>query len=203
MIPIVNNTVELPSEFSSQCSRSRIGKSGVVSDRHCYDREAYFHLLKESSEDCGGTLCLLEDFRRADEPPTNFRSASTYTVLQSLVYFAREQLRSTVMSLHIPDEPHPNPYAKFDSKLPSLAEYHNVKDYAWQFVTNPVQLLREWGCAISPPRDVEVLYRIREFGRDSSHHWERVTIFGYPIWIREGTAQRIKNQCGDKLRPVP
>lgn len=39
-----------------------------------------FWLAVGSEEDCGGTLCLLEDFRRADEPPTNFRSASTYTV---------------------------------------------------------------------------------------------------------------------------
>jgi hypothetical protein len=128
-------------------------------------------------------LCLLEDYRGDDERPVSFRQASTYTLLQSLIYYTRSQKLRTLLDEHVPNDPHPNSYARFDGKPASLAEYHNVRDHAYDFATSPVQLLSSWGCLQGSPRRVEVMYRIREFGRESAHSWERVTVFGYPIWI--------------------
>jgi hypothetical protein len=129
------------------------------------------------------TLCLVEDYRGEDSRPISFRQASTYTLLQSLVHYGRSHRLRTRLDNYVPDDPHPNPYAKFDGKPDSLAQYHNVKDHAFEFSRAPAGLLREWGCLVSSGRQIEVLYRIREFGRDGAYAWERVTVFGYPIWI--------------------
>jgi len=128
-------------------------------------------------------LCLLEDYRGEDERPVSFRNASAYTLLQSLIYYTRSRQTRTLLDDHIPDDPHTNPYARFDDRPASLSEYHNVQSHAYEFATDPVSLLQNWGCLVSPSRRIEVLYRIREWGRESAHGWRRVTVFGYPIWI--------------------
>jgi len=128
-------------------------------------------------------LCLLEDYRGDDERPVSFRQASTYTLLQSLIYYTRSRQLRTLLDEHVPNDSHPNRYARFDGKPASLAQYHNVHDYAYEFATDPVRLFTSWGCLPGASRSIEVMYRIREFGRDSAHSWSRVTVFGYPIWI--------------------
>ena len=60
---------------------------------------------------------------------------------------------------------------------------HNVQKYAHDFSRDPVALLHGWGCLVRVARQIEVVYRIQEFGRDSADSWERVSVFGYPIWI--------------------
>src|SRR5262249_51640615 len=115
-----------------------------------------------------GALCLLEDSEREDGLPQSFARASTYTLLQSLVYYTRAKLRDTVLAPHLPNLPHPNAYANFDDKPASLAEYHNVEAYCSEFIRNFGDLLTNWGCEVSPGRRIETLYRIREFGRDST-----------------------------------
>jgi hypothetical protein len=130
-----------------------------------------------------GMLCLLEDFDLDDGPAITFRGASTYTVLQSLVFYTRKKMAETVFSTHIPNNSHPNPYTSFEGMPDSLEEYHNVEPFCWDFVTNFPTLLTSWGCLISPPRKIETLYRIREYGRDATNSWQVTTVFGYPIWI--------------------
>jgi hypothetical protein len=130
-----------------------------------------------------GMLCLLEEFGPKDEAPTSFHGASTYTLLQSLVHFTRSKLRATILSEVIPDERHPNPYASFEGKPPSLSEYHNVQPFCYEFVTDPFPMLERWGCRVSSDRRIRTLYRIREIGRESAHSFQRATVFAYPIWI--------------------
>jgi hypothetical protein len=130
-----------------------------------------------------GMLCLLEDLDLDDGPAISFRGASTYTLLQSLVFYTRKKMAETVLGSHVSNEPHPNPYATFDGKPDSLSEYHNVQEFCWDFITDFPPLLTRWGCLVSPPRQIETLYRIREYGRDSTSSWVVTTVFGYPIWI--------------------
>jgi hypothetical protein len=130
-----------------------------------------------------GMLCLLEDFDLDDAPAISFRGASTYTVLQSLVFYTRKKMAGTVLGSHIPRKPNPNPFASFEGKPDSLAEFHNVQEFCWDFVADFTSLLTRWGCLVSPPRKIETLYRIREYGRDATNSWQVTTVFGYPIWI--------------------
>jgi hypothetical protein len=130
-----------------------------------------------------GMLCLLEDFELDDSPAISFHKASTYTVLQSLVFYTRRKMAETVLVTHIPNNPNPNPYASFEGKPASLTEYHNVQPFCWDFLTDYSTLLTRWGCLVSPSRKIETLYRIREYGRDSTNSWQVTTVFGYPIWI--------------------
>ena len=113
----------------------------------------------------------------------SFRQASTYTLLQSLIHHTRSHHVETLLDDHVSNDPHPNPYARFDGKPDSLAQYHNVQKYTHDFSRDPVALLHGWGCLVRVARQIEVVYRIQEFGRDSADSWERVSVFGYPIWI--------------------
>lgn len=142
-----------------------------------------FWLCPPASSGDTGMLCLLEDFGLEDAAPTSFREASTYTLLQSLVYFTRSRLRNSILHGVIPDAPHPNPYASFAGKPASLAEFHNIKEFCYEFVADPFPLLDGWGCKVSSERAIRTVYRIREIGGDAAHSWRKVTVFGYPLWI--------------------
>lgn len=132
-------------------------------------------------DDSRGLLCLFEGTGGDSDNPYNYGRASTYTLLQSL----RRQRRAGILDGLIPNEPHPNIYAKIDDQHPpSLVEqYHNVKPFAYDFVTDPLHLLQLWGCDISSGLDVDVLYRIREYGPDSTTSWEKITVFGYALSV--------------------
>lgn len=136
-----------------------------------------------STESKLGTLVLLEDFAGDDAPPQSFLQLSTYTVLQSLVYFTRGLIERTALNEAFRYTPHPNPYANFDDKAPSLGEFHNVRAHIFEFLTNMEAFVRYWGCLVSTPRNVEVLYRVREYGREAGTTWHTLSVFGYPIWI--------------------
>ena len=75
-------------------------------------------------------LCLLEDFRSTDSPPQSFYGFSTYTLLQSLIYFTRREISSTILARYI-SEPVPDEYALFKEKPASLVEYHHVREFAY------------------------------------------------------------------------
>ena len=132
-----------------------------------------------------GMLCLLEDCRSDDDVPYNYVRLSAYTVLQSLVYFARAQVRMSILATYISDEDHPNPYAKVnETHPPSLVhEFHNVKTFLNDFVKSPVELLTKWGCIVSHPRRVYSLYRVREYGPEAAQSEAKVTTFAYPVYI--------------------
>jgi hypothetical protein len=103
-----------------------------------------------------GPLCLFEGSGGDLENPYNYGRASTYTLLQSLVHFARRQRRSDVPDRFIPNDSHPNEYVKIDeTHPPSLIEqYHNVTkghlDY--DFVSDPLKILGAWGSAATRSR---------------------------------------------------
>ncbi len=142
-----------------------------------------FWLALETEE--SGILCLLEDCRSDDDVPYNYARASTYTVLQSLIHFARSKVRKSILAHQIPDRDQPNTYAKVDKTHPPslFHEFHNVKDVLYDFVKSPLDLLREWGCIVSEPRKVYSLYRVREYGPEAAQSFTKVTTFAYPIYI--------------------
>jgi len=132
------------------------------------------------------SLCLLEGTGGDSENPYNYGRSSTYTLLQSLVHFARSQGRARL--LQVPSDPHPNEFVKIDETHPPslIEEYHNVikNNLAYDFVHDPLNLLRSWDAQVGPPRDVDVLYQVREFGRDSTTSWKDTTVFGYALSIQ-------------------
>ena len=138
-------------------------------------------------EETQGPLCLFEGSGGDSENPYNYGRVSTYTLLQSLVYFARMQRRSSLIDRFVPDDPNPYPYSKIDeTHPPSLHEqYHNVVQggLANDFVKDPLPLLRSWGCDVSTERQIETLYRIREYGPDSGFSGKKITVFGYALSI--------------------
>jgi hypothetical protein len=137
-----------------------------------------------------GHLCLLEGSGGDAENPYNFGRSSTYTLLQSLVFFARKQKRSALLDRIIPNDPNPNPYVTVDeTHPPSLIEqYYNVNrnNLAYDFYSDPLGLLESWGCELSPVRDIEALYKLREYGADAATSWKIVTVFGYALCIQDG-----------------
>jgi hypothetical protein len=139
----------------------------------------------ELTNDKVGVLVLLEDFGYPDERPTTFKNASGFSVLSALVYNTRNEIDDSVLGEELPRLPRQNPNAEFGTEThpASLYEHQNVKDYIYEFATNPIELLRSWRCRIQPDRRVRVVYKVREWGRDDAHHWEKITVFGYPIWI--------------------
>jgi hypothetical protein len=134
-----------------------------------------------------GHLCLLEGSGGDVGNPYNFGRSSTYTLLQSLVHFARKQSRSALFDGTIPDDPNPNPYARVDdTHPPSLIEqYHNVNrnNIAYDFYRDPLRLLESWGCDLTQGRDIQALYKVREYGADAATSWKIVTVFGYALCI--------------------
>jgi len=139
--------------------------------------------FSSADEFTGSRLCLVEDFRDVDERPVSFKGASTYTLLQSLIAYTRSRSQTTLLDKYVPNEPHPNPYASFENKPPSSREYHNVKNFCYEFAMNPAALLGSWGCLVRTSCRIETLYRIREWGRDAANSWTTPSVFGYPIWI--------------------
>jgi|GEM_PF-4056229 len=130
-----------------------------------------------------GSLCLLEDFSFQDDKAISFQGFSTYTLLQSLVYYTREKMISTPLANTIPNEPHSNPFANFDNKPASLVEYHNVKSQAYDFINKTDEIIERWNCKIVKETKIKTLYRVREYGNDATSDWKKTTVFGYPIWI--------------------
>lgn len=172
-----------PAFVHERCEATRVLVPYAASKGDFKNPEFALWLAPAPAESRSAMLCLLEDYRGDDERPVSFRQASTYTLLQSLAHYTRSHQLRTLFDDHVPNDPHPNPYARFDGKPDSLAQYHNVEKFAYDFATNPVALLQSWDCLPGTARTIDVLYRIREFGRDSAHSWQRVTVFGYPIWI--------------------
>lgn len=132
-----------------------------------------------------GQLCLLEGNGSDAANPFNYARASTYTVLQSLVHFAREQGRIGTLQLAIGNEPQPNEYAKTDETHPPslVQQFHNVKPFAYDFYADPEGVLARWGCEMSAPRKIDALYQVREYGPESASGWKSVSMFAYALAI--------------------
>jgi hypothetical protein len=121
-----------------------------------------------------------------DKAPYNAGRTSGYTTLQSLVYFTRSDINRSILSDIIPNDPHPNPYAKVDdTHPPSGFEHHNVKPFIYDFAIDPESLLKKWGCQVYMPMNLETLYRVREYGPEDATSYDRIAVFGYPIYIRK------------------
>ena len=131
-------------------------------------------------------LCLLENFRHSDVAAVSFWHTSAYSLLVSLVYYARAEIDASAAAEFVPNDPPQNPYAKFGtaSHPYSLQEWQNAKEYLYEFIDDPVGLLGRWKCTTSEPRRIETLYRIREWGPESARSGSDISIFGYPLWIR-------------------
>lgn len=136
-----------------------------------------------------GHLCLLEGSGGDVSNPYNFGRSSTYTLLQSLVHFARQQGLSALLDGVIPNDPNPNPYLKVDETHPPslVGQYHNVnhQHIAYDFYRDPLALLESWKCELSPAREIETLYRLREYGADAATSWKVVTVFGYALSVED------------------
>jgi hypothetical protein len=129
-----------------------------------------------------GSLCLLEDFNLKDEKAISFKSASTFTLLQALVYYTRPKISSTPLADVLAHVDNPS-FIKYDDRPQSLKEYRSVKEYAYEFIINPETLFDKWKCFVGDETKIKTLYRVREYGGDSTSSWTKTTVFGYPIWI--------------------
>lgn len=136
-----------------------------------------------------GQLCLMEGNGADTASPFNCGRSSTYSILQSLVHFARRQARTGVLSIHIPNEPHPNPYVEEDDAHPPslIQQFHNIKPFAYDFFVDPEAVLKTWGCELSTGMQITALYKVREYGPEAASGWEAVSTFAYALAI-EGAA---------------
>jgi len=129
------------------------------------------------------SLCLLEDFSKSDGEVNSLIShSSAYTILGSLIYYTRDRLEETYLGQAILDDSYLSRLAGFENTPSSMSNHHYIKDLCYEFIADPERLLRLWNCRVSAPRPVETLYRIRENGPDSKQA-NRISIFGYPLWI--------------------
>lgn len=136
-----------------------------------------------------GQLCLMEGNGSDTSNPFNYAAASTYTTLQSLVHFAREQRRIGVLNLYVANAPPPNPYVQIsDTHPPSLVkQFHNVEPFAYDFFQDPERVLHAWGCEISSRVKIDALYQVREYGHETATGWKLVSMFGYALAIERAT----------------
>jgi len=134
-----------------------------------------------------GMLCLMEGNRTDSATPYYAGKCSNYTLLQSLIFFAREQSGAGVLDNFIPNEPHSNPYAKAnDTHPPSLiTTFHNVRGYNSDFIKDPHELLTRWGCLLGASINIETIYRIREFGPEDVTGWQSISTFAYALSIQD------------------
>ena len=136
-------------------------------------------------------LCLLENYEASDEHHLAFKGGmSTFSVLVSFTYHARDKINNSILEKIIPRKAHINPNANIDDTHPASHHYelYSVRDYIWRFVAEPENLLREWGCIIGQRKKVTALYRTREMGKEAAKDWNLVSTFGYPIAICTGEA---------------
>jgi hypothetical protein len=119
-------------------------------------------------------VCLLEDVAAEDKPVWSGGTASAYSLLQALLYYADTRVEAGTFSED--SKPWPRD-AACSFPLPGFLSG------SW-FSLVPEQIIEEWGCIVSQPRDIEVVYRIRE-ARRFPHQAPRngYEIFGYPLWI--------------------
>jgi hypothetical protein len=68
-----------------------------------------------------------------------------------------------------------------------VEQYHNVNknNIAYDFYRDPLRLLEAWGCELTPGRNIQGLYRVREYGADAATSWKVVTVFGYALCIED------------------
>jgi hypothetical protein len=147
-------------------------------------KPAFSFWLSPSTEGLG-QLCLMEGNGSDASNPFNYATASTYTTLQSLVHFAREQNRIGVLSEYIPNDPHPNRYAQVnDTHPPSLvSQFHNVEPFAYDFYVDPERVLQSWGCEVSTRVKIDALYQVREYGPEAANGWKLASMFGYALAV--------------------
>ena len=175
-----------PEFVKERCRAVRVEVPQVAAD--AIENPAFTFWVSLGNE-TRGLLCAMEGDGGDRENPYNYGRSSTFTVLQSLVHFSRAQGRAGVIDHFVPNKAHPNEYAKVDATHPpSLVEqYHNVEEFKYDFATDPLCLMKKWGCKIASGRDVNILYRIREFGPDSAHGWNIVTAFGYALVVEDAS----------------
>lgn len=130
-----------------------------------------------------GILILVQDFTQPDERPTSFRGTSGFHLLCALVYNTRKEIDDSIIGARLPHEPHPNLYVQFGTPDHpwSLSEYHSVRQYIYDFAKDPTSLLKSWNCPVSLERGINVVYKVREWGKDPN--LQKTTVFGYPVWI--------------------
>lgn len=144
-----------------------------------------FSFWLSPATDALGQLCLMEGNGSDATNPFNYAAASTYTTLQSLVHFAREQGRIGALGLHIANAPQPNPYARVNATHPPslVKQFHNVEPFAYDFFQDPEQLLRRWGCDVSSRVKIDALYQVREYGPEAAAGWKLVSMFAYALAV--------------------
>ena len=155
---------------------------------HLFD----FWLSESSSSNGSARLLLLLSGGSLAEPAMNYCSYSTFSSFLPLIYECRELVNQSRVSQHIPDEPHPNPYAKFDDQgdHPNfLSQDVNLDANAYsEFARNWRNYLPSIGFeSVGLPRYIDVLYYVRfadNASIDSKGSGQLdFNLYGYPIWI--------------------
>lgn len=132
-----------------------------------------------------GMLCLFEDFQKGDESPYSGFHVSAYTVLESIILAIGENTQTPIVS---------DLFVKRGQRhrqTHRLEVWDQAALYMEEFVKDPVAMLENAGCRAARPRNIRVLYRIREFGPEAGEYEQSVSrgvnpstsVFGYPIFI--------------------
>ena len=135
-------------------------------------------------------VCLLQDLRDADEDVYDGGRDSAYTVLESLFFAVRREFSESVLSDALVSEDGSRATLTDDR----LDAWLGAAELAAPFVQDPLATFEALGCRPSMPRNIEVLYRIREVGPEFGSYaaeaptggYPPVSIFGYPIFIAAG-----------------
>lgn len=130
-----------------------------------------------------GLLCLLQDYRRDDERPTDCSIESAYTVLESILWAISDQLPKIVLDDTFGTRDTDN------SMRSRVDAWHRVTAHMTAFVADPIGTLERMGCRPGSPRRIRTLYRIREFGPEYGESSpgrvlpRTISTFGYPIFV--------------------
>ena len=129
-----------------------------------------------------GLVCLLEDYRGADEELFDGTRDSAYSILESMLFALGQKLDETVLGEHFPPQRSSLHYSKeIRSRLD--AWWRIPGEHMIAFAKNPSRMLRKMGCVVSRPRRIKSLFRVRDVGPEFGGEGRTASIFGYPIFI--------------------
>ncbi len=142
-----------------------------------------------------GALLLLEDLRTGLTTSLNASLHSSYSVLQSFLFYTRQELDRSKLASHFPKKSPPE-HGKVDKDhiASAIQEARSAHDYSVEFAKHADTLLAQWGVLPIGPQRIHAFYSVREYGNENSLGG-RVSVFGYPICIERLPLRMAKNDA--------
>lgn len=126
-----------------------------------------------------GLVCLLEDYRGEDKLYSG-SEGSAYSILESLLFALGPDLDNSVLGEHFPPQ---FPHSEKAMKDTIDAWWRIPNQHMSAFAKRPSVVLQKMGCAVSNPRQIESLFRVRDTGSEIGDGNRTASIFGYPVFI--------------------